>query len=354
MPSHPSKHHPESAHAYIVGLGLHTPPKRPQEDAVAAQAADFQKMARRIAKSGGIDTRGTSVPLRWLREATSGDLAAHHDHAGPQMGIEALRQATDAPQKLDAVVCVNSTGFSFPGMAETLFSEYNVGRTDSLRLNITGHGCVGAIPALHTASALIQSGQVETAAVVCSEPNMALYNPNAACATSTVCNMIFGEAAGAITLSSKRGDHTGPVPAIVGHYTQTFENTADAVTVRGGEYRQTRLSTELPNLAAQAAPKVIDGLLSQEGLLRSDINLWAFHTGGKKILDSFEQSLGLTPEQMEPSRTVLRENGNVQSPSVLFSFAQAQQVSPPNVGDYGVMLAVGPGITMGAILVRWF
>jgi predicted naringenin-chalcone synthase len=43
------------------------------------------------------------------------------------------------------------------------------------------------------------------------------------------------------------------------------------------------------------------------------------HTpGGKKIVDVIQQQLNLTNQQVEPSRKVLREYGNMSSPTILF------------------------------------
>jgi predicted naringenin-chalcone synthase len=56
---------------------------------------------------------------------------------------------------------------------------------------------------------------------------------------------------------------------------------------------------------------------------------------------------------MEYSRAVLRDYGNMSSPTILFVLDRIQRCGKPAPGDYGLLMAFGPGLTMEAALVRW-
>jgi predicted naringenin-chalcone synthase len=41
------------------------------------------------------------------------------------------------------------------------------------------------------------------------------------------------------------------------------------------------------------------------------------------------------------------------SPTILFVLDQIQRCGQPRPGDYGVLMAFGPGLTMESALVQW-
>ena len=53
------------------------------------------------------------------------------------------------------------------------------------------------------------------------------------------------------------------------------------------------------------------------------------------------------------SREVMRDYGNMSSPTVLFVLDAINRQGNPKAGDHGVMMAFGPGLTMESCLVRW-
>ena len=97
----------------------------------------------------------------------------------------------------------------------------------------------------------------------------------------------------------------------------------------------------------------MDPLLARQGLRRDQVRFWGIHPGGSKILDYLQLQLGLTDGQMMHSRAVLRDYGNMSSPTILFVLDQIHRVGRPSPGDYGVLLAFGPGLTMESALVQW-
>jgi predicted naringenin-chalcone synthase len=97
----------------------------------------------------------------------------------------------------------------------------------------------------------------------------------------------------------------------------------------------------------------VDGLLARNGLDRAGVRFWGIHPGGPKILDSLQERLRLRDDHLAPSRTVLRRYGNMSSPTILFVLEEIQRSAEPRPGDYGVLLAFGPGLTMEGMVVRW-
>jgi predicted naringenin-chalcone synthase len=113
------------------------------------------------------------------------------------------------------------------------------------------------------------------------------------------------------------------------------------------------LSSYVPDLLAANVSEFIQRLLARHQLQNSDIAHWAIHPGSKKIVEYIQHELELTAAQVKPSLDVLQDYGNMSSPTVLFVLDAIQKRSNPQVGDYGVLMAFGPGLTMEAILVQW-
>ena len=99
--------------------------------------------------------------------------------------------------------------------------------------------------------------------------------------------------------------------------------------------------------------KLLASLLLQEGIRREDVTHWIIHSGGRKVIDSIRDEIGLTEEQLKHSRCVLKNFGNMSSPTVLFVLDETMQHASPVSGDIGVMIAMGPGLAVEGAVLRW-
>ena len=77
------------------------------------------------------------------------------------------------------------------------------------------------------------------------------------------------------------------------------------------------LSSELPKIILNSAAPKAKEILTQKGIDISQIKHWALHPGGRAILDSLQNGLAVSDEQLKPSREVLKNFGNLSSVSIL-------------------------------------
>ena len=98
-------------------------------------------------------------------------------------------------------------------------------------------------------------------------------------------------------------------------------------------------------------PPVIDGLLARNGLTRGDVRHWAIHPGGDKMVNTLEEALGLSVEQMAPTRQVLADYGNMSSPTVLFVLKKIME-SGIQPGEKILLTAYGAGMSAYAMLLE--
>src|SRR6476661_5390939 len=85
----------------------------------------------------------------------------------------------------------------------------------------------------------------------------------------------------------------------------------------------------------------------------SHIGFWVVHPGGRKVIDNVQKHFGMTDAQLCFSRTVLRNYGNMSSPTVMFVLDEVVRSGDPRPGDWGVMIGLGPGMAAEVALLRW-
>nr|MBP9121290.1 hypothetical protein [Ignavibacterium sp.] len=112
------------------------------------------------------------------------------------------------------------------------------------------------------------------------------------------------------------------------------------------------LSSELPKIILNSASPRAKEILLNKGFNISQIKHWALHPGGRAILDSLQNGLELSDEQLKPSREILKNYGNLSSVSILFVLKNIKENNLLQKDEYCCAIAFGPGLTMELVLFR--
>jgi predicted naringenin-chalcone synthase len=83
------------------------------------------------------------------------------------------------------------------------------------------------------------------------------------------------------------------------------------------------LSPRVPAVLLEHVKPMVDDLLRRHDLVLADIDGWAIHPGGPRILDVCADALHLSDDQMQASRNTLRDHGNCSSATVALRRALA-------------------------------
>jgi predicted naringenin-chalcone synthase len=110
------------------------------------------------------------------------------------------------------------------------------------------------------------------------------------------------------------------------------------------------LSPKVPDVLAVHVGDLVRDLLHRHGLESSDVDGWAIHPGGPRILDVVCEQLGLAPEAAAASRETLAVHGNCSSPTVLFILDTLRRAARPP--RRVLAMAFGPGLTLYAALLE--
>ena len=97
----------------------------------------------------------------------------------------------------------------------------------------------------------------------------------------------------------------------------------------------------------------VTSFLAEHGLTVDDIGSWICHPGGPKVIDAIRRSLKLPDSAVAVSRRSLAEVGNLSSASVLHVLEMTLARCPPPAGSYGVMIGLGPGVSVELVLLQW-
>jgi alkylresorcinol/alkylpyrone synthase len=166
---------------------------------------------------------------------------------------------------------------------------------------------------------------------------------------SAVAHAIFADGAGALAVSGH-----GEGPAIVGHQSLFRSEHLPAMGFEfpGGRQRVV-LSKDVRRIGAAMMKEMAESLMESQGLKKEDVSHFVLHSAGRRVIEQARRLLDLDDAQVAHSRHVLKHFGNMSSATVLFVLEEALHSGGPVVGDWGLMIALGPGFAAEGALLRW-
>jgi alpha-pyrone synthase len=107
------------------------------------------------------------------------------------------------------------------------------------------------------------------------------------------------------------------------------------------------LSAYIPTLIEAGIKSLTEKLLAKTSVQLSEIDFFAIHPGGKKILEVIEKQLKLSKEDNRFAYEILRNFGNMSSPTVLFVLKNLwESLKITDKGKKILSFAFGPGLTL--------
>jgi predicted naringenin-chalcone synthase len=338
----------------IVALGRAQPPSAEQgelwEGFFAERFAGPQRaFAQRIFANAGVSRRCAAVnPL--LEDVsdwpTSRRMRRYMVEAVP-LGKDAVSRAlASAGLRADEIgmfIVCSCTGYATPGLDLILARDLGMA-PDTQRLFIGHMGCYAALPGLRTAADYVRVHQ-RPAVLLCAELTSLHIQPFGARMTAEqiVSHALFSDAAVAVVCT----------PGGTGYAVQSVESLTDAATADHMTWDLTdtgfrmSLSIKVPDVLAENVRHLVVPTLAAHGITDvRDVDGWAVHPGGPRILTVVEQQLGLPPDALTPSRRTLAEDGNCSSATVLLILDRLLRSPQPT--RQVAMLAFGPGLTLYA------
>lgn len=259
-----------------------------------------------------------------------------------------LERAGVAPAELDFLITTSCTGFMIPSVDAYLVDKIGL-RQDVVRLPVTEMGCAGGTSALIYANEILKGNPGKRIAIVAVETPSVTFQRADFSPENLVSTAIFADGAACVILGPG-----GSGPEIVDTNMYHFPNSTHLMG-----YRLTNsglkivLDRDVPDAIAAQFESYFMPLLKRHALAPGDIRHYVFHPGGKKIINQVEKMLAPFNRNVDAAKEVLSERGNMSSATVLHVLDEVIRNARPAAGDYGLMLAFGPGFSAQSLLLQW-
>jgi len=210
-------------------------------------------------------------------------------------------------------------------------------------------GCHAAVNALAVAASHAAMHPENRVLVVCVEVSSIHFHTDPRL-DRLISNTLFADGAAATVVTNEPGDHEPGNIELATTASTILPATAEMMGWEIGDHGfEMTLGARVPEAIGEAIPTWIDSILSEQGLNRADIGGWAIHPGGPKVIDVVMECLDLPEGADQPSRTILRDHGNMSSATLLHILRRLQidDVPRPWIG-----LAFGPGLAGEFILLK--
>jgi len=302
----------------------------------------------------GVEGRHLSLPIEQYHDVERfGQSNAQWLRVAEELGEEAvtaaLAMAGVSKDDVGAMIVVSVTGIASPSLDAHLVNKMGL-PLNMRRTPIFGLGCVAGAAGISQATDYVRAYPDRVAVLLSVELCSLTWQRGDVSVANLIASGLFGDGAAAVVIRGDEGDG----PEVVGTESIFFPDTEDAMGWDISEEGfKIVLSSEVPAVIHKYLPGGVDAFLAKHGLKRDDVGSWVMHTGGPKVLEATQESLGLPACTFAASWDSLKRVGNLSSASVLFVLEETMKRRRPAKGTWGVLAAMGPGFCAELVLLRW-
>ena len=343
-----------------IGTAVHGPPvlqsdvRRKAEEVLAALAPELlDKMD--VFEATGIRKRHLVRELDWFLEPHGW---AERAEIYRDVGLDIMERASRAAleragvdaRDVDGIVFVSTTGLATPSLDARLVNALGM-RSDVVRVPMWGLGCVGGVAGLNVAADLAHGQPEKRFLLVSMELCSLAFNLTDMSVRAFVANTLFADGCAAALV---RGDRlAGATRGLANMLPGAWHQWPDSESVMGWDVGDEGLrvvfSRRIPEIVASGFRPVVESYVKWSG---ASPDRYLFHPGGTKVLEAYEGALGIPPAANAESRDVLREYGNMSSPTVLFVIEEALRRRALDAGQHALVGALGPGFTSSLLTLQ--
>ncbi len=262
---------------------------------------------------------------------------------------EVLEDTATPPEVITHLITISCTGMYAPGLDIELIERLGL-RTDVKRTSINFMGCYASFNGLKVADQIIGSDQEAKVLMVAVEL-CSIHLQDKKDEESLLSNSIFGDGSAAVLLSSSP---KGKVLQLMNFYSDlALDGKGEMGWYIGDHGFEMKLSPRVPDVIKEGIETLTYRLLNHIQLSLNDIDFYAIHPGGKRILEVIEEKLGISKDQNKAARSALKSYGNMSSPTVLFVIKSIMdELGPEDDGKHLLSFAFGPGLTLESAVLK--
>lgn len=344
--------------AKLVSLATAVPPYVLGQSDVAAAANqafggrydDFERLAR-VFKSSGIRQRHAVRPIDWyLAQLGWPERTSAYIEGACRLFIDAANAALEAAEldasEVDTIVTISSTGVATPSLEARVAGRIGF-RADVERVPVFGLGCAGGVSGFSIASRLACSRPGSVVLLVAVEVCTLAFRLDELTKANVVATALFGDGAAACVLRTDDGG----IATVEMSGQHTWPDTLDIMGWRiDPQGFGVIFDQSIPPFARQHVGPAVTGILARSGLLPEDVDRFACHPGGSKVIAALELALSLEQGSLDHERDVLASYGNMSSPTALFVLERIIQTT--GMPARTLLTAMGPGFTASCVSLK--
>ncbi len=355
----------------ILSVSTFKPPHQVhQEQAVeltrslfSEKYSDIERLLK-VFQNGDIETRNVCMPLDWYGKEHGFEERnqLYIEHA-VDFGVQAVLACLQGdgmlekpiePSMIDAIFFISSSGISTPSIEARIMNRIPF-RDNTKRVPIWGLGCAGGAAGVSRAYEYCLAFPDANVLVLSVELCSLTFQKDDYSKSNLVGVSLFSDGVACALVAGDDSFVTvkKAMPRVVA---TTSKLLPDSEGVMGWDVKNSGLyvvfSKSIPAVITNWLGPFVHEFLNENGMTKEDITHFVAHPGGKKVLEAYEEALGFDQTKTNISRGVLRENGNMSSPTILYVLEKFME-SDPVAGEYGLMAALGPGFCGELLLLKW-
>jgi 3-oxoacyl-[acyl-carrier-protein] synthase-3 len=277
--------------------------------------------------------------------------------ATSDLASEAARVAVEraglTPDQIDFIVVGTTTPDTmFPSTA--CLVQHNIGATNAWGYDLLA-ACSGFTYALTTAANMVATGASKHALVIGADVMSSIIDYT----DRTTC-VIFGDGAGAAVVEASDDDNVG----IIDFVNYVDGSGGQALCMPGGGSRLPASHETVDQrmhyvkqdgqtvfkFAVRNTEEACRRLLERNGVTPNDIDLFVSHQANRRIILAAAEKLELPEEKVVIN---VERFGNTTAATIPLALNDAVNDKRLKRGDLVLMVSVGAGFTVGALLLRW-
>lgn len=268
----------------------------------------------------------------------------------PPMCLQAIKNCIIDESEFQSIthfITVSCTGMAAPGLDLILMEQLNL-PNNTHRTSVNFMGCYAVFHALKMADAFCKANPKNKVLIVSVEL-CTLHFQNTFSMENVAANLLFADGAAACIISNESTFENAI--ELNSFYSQVLFNGKNdmAWNISNTGFLMT-LSAFIPQLIESGIGNLLDGILQEAKLDKTEIQNWAVHPGGRKIVETIQKELKLTDKNVDASFNILKNYGNMSSATILFVLNKMQ-----NENRKGNVFACGfgPGLTLETFIGRF-
>ncbi|MEQ9488286.1 MAG: 3-oxoacyl-[acyl-carrier-protein] synthase III C-terminal domain-containing protein [Alphaproteobacteria bacterium] len=339
----------------LTSLALSSPPHiLDQEDVIdlcrdlyGNRPAFFEKMQTAY-RNAGIKQRRSCVPIDWYREPHGwrerNDLYVENALAIlEEAGRQTIEEAGLAPEDIDSVVCISTTGLSTPSLEARLIGRLGL-KNSVRRLPIFGLGCAGGVVGMARAADLARAWPGSRVLVLVVELCALTFRPQDTSKANVIASALFGDGAAAAILQSGETDGE-PILTFgaIAEHTWPEDDQVMGWTIEEDGFG-VLFSRDIPNIVGTRLRPLLERFLADNDLDWNALDGFVLHPGGAKVLEAYADAIPVPADDLRRGADILEYSGNMSAVTVL---AVLRRTIDEGAGGKRLMVGLGPGFSVG-------